>query len=244
MVLPIAYFPPISWFKALLLEDSLIEQHENYMKQTLRNRCQIATANGVQRLSVPIIKAEKTTDVLIGSGGGSGASSASRSAARNDVRNDGESAFFDYYADDLKPFFLPSQKEATEAFASAGENPTLFSHDLAIIRKFRELMDIDHELRLTDTFIGETYTAFNAEFKRMQNSEPTVGGRRESQCRIQNDSPTNNNAQPNSAFCILHSALNKPYYQVFREKTGFIPDLSILDLLFNLGPESACYLLK
>ena len=29
-----------------------------------------------------------------------------------------------------------------------------------------------------------------------------------------------------------------PYYQVFQEKQGFIPNLSIVDLLFNLGPES------
>lgn len=29
-----------------------------------------------------------------------------------------------------------------------------------------------------------------------------------------------------------------PYYQVFRERTGFLPNLSIADLLFNLGPES------
>ena len=33
-----------------------------------------------------------------------------------------------------------------------------------------------------------------------------------------------------------------PYYQVFREKFGFVPDLSIMDLLFNEGPESICYL--
>ena len=29
-----------------------------------------------------------------------------------------------------------------------------------------------------------------------------------------------------------------PYYQVFTERAGFIPNLSIIDLLFNLGPES------
>ena len=30
----------------------------------------------------------------------------------------------------------------------------------------------------------------------------------------------------------------EPYYQVFGEKHGFIPALSILDLLFNMGPEA------
>lgn len=29
-----------------------------------------------------------------------------------------------------------------------------------------------------------------------------------------------------------------PYYQVFDNKHGFLPDLSIIDLLFNMGPES------
>ena len=33
-----------------------------------------------------------------------------------------------------------------------------------------------------------------------------------------------------------------PYYQVFASKHGFIPNLSIVDLLFNLGPESVYYL--
>ena len=29
----------------------------------------------------------------------------------------------------------------------------------------------------------------------------------------------------------------EPYYQVFQEKFGFLPNLSIVDLLFNMGPE-------
>ena len=32
------------------------------------------------------------------------------------------------------------------------------------------------------------------------------------------------------------------YYQVFSDKFGFLPDLSIADLLFNLGPESLNYI--
>ncbi len=38
------------------------------------------------------------------------------------------------------------------------------------------------------------------------------------------------------------SYVPKPYYQVFKEKFGFVPGLSIMDLLFNEGPESICYL--
>lgn len=34
----------------------------------------------------------------------------------------------------------------------------------------------------------------------------------------------------------------KSYFQVFSDKHGFLPNLSILDLLFNLGPESVSYL--
>ncbi len=34
------------------------------------------------------------------------------------------------------------------------------------------------------------------------------------------------------------------YPQTFEHKHGFIPDLSILDLLFNMGPASTDYLQK
>src|SRR5690606_25928723 len=33
---------------------------------------------------------------------------------------------------------------------------------------------------------------------------------------------------------IYHKA--KPYYQIFEDRQGFIPDLSIIDLIFNQGP--------
>lgn len=35
-----------------------------------------------------------------------------------------------------------------------------------------------------------------------------------------------------------------PYYQVWASRFGFTPNLSILDLIFNLGPESPLYLKK
>lgn len=35
-----------------------------------------------------------------------------------------------------------------------------------------------------------------------------------------------------------------PYYQVRADRLGFIPGLSVLDLVFNMGPEGALYLKK
>jgi hypothetical protein len=41
-----------------------------------------------------------------------------------------------------------------------------------------------------------------------------------------------------------HSSVYKaePYFQVFEERTGFLPNLSVSDLLFNQGPHSHNYL--
>ena len=36
--------------------------------------------------------------------------------------------------------------------------------------------------------------------------------------------------------------MERPYWQVFKDKFGFVPGLSIMDLLFNEGPESLCWL--
>ena len=46
--------------------------------------------------------------------------------------------------------------------------------------------------------------------------------------------------RPNTILADL--GLARPYWQVFRERFGFVPGLSIMDLLFNEGPESICWL--
>jgi len=52
-----AYLPPLEYLSAFLRTDKVyIEQHENYIKQTFRNRCVIPTANGQLPLSIPIKK--------------------------------------------------------------------------------------------------------------------------------------------------------------------------------------------
>ena len=36
--------------------------------------------------------------------------------------------------------------------------------------------------------------------------------------------------------------LEKPYFQVFARKYGFVPNLSFMDLVFNDGPDAILYL--
>jgi hypothetical protein len=55
LILPIAYFPPVSYFSALASgQEALLESEEHFVKQTLRNRCRIAGANGTLLLTVPV----------------------------------------------------------------------------------------------------------------------------------------------------------------------------------------------
>ena len=56
ILLPIFYLPPISWFAVFLKEENEIvfEQHENFPKQTYRNRANIYGANGRLSLIIPI----------------------------------------------------------------------------------------------------------------------------------------------------------------------------------------------
>jgi hypothetical protein len=55
-VFPTAYFPSINYLNTYYGSDvRAIEIHENFPKQTIRNRCEILTSNGILTLSIPVI---------------------------------------------------------------------------------------------------------------------------------------------------------------------------------------------
>lgn len=100
-----AYFPCISYM-ARYIEDwsPVIEMWETYHKQTYRNRCRVMTANGVESLSVPVVKINgnhtMTKDVVI----------SYKEHWQQIHRRCLESAYkaapyFDHYYDHLKPLF-------------------------------------------------------------------------------------------------------------------------------------------
>jgi hypothetical protein len=100
-----AYLPPVSFFTAIKNGgDVLIEQYDNYCKQTYRNRCVIATAGGKKTLTIPVVKSDSPKqlmkDVRISDHG----------EWRRQHWNALESAymnspFFMYYQDDFRPFY-------------------------------------------------------------------------------------------------------------------------------------------
>jgi hypothetical protein len=56
---PTSYFPSITYFQEIYsCTNPAISGNEIYVKQTFRNRCEILTGNGIQTLSVPVIKTE------------------------------------------------------------------------------------------------------------------------------------------------------------------------------------------
>lgn len=139
------YFGPIQWYQKLHRYDQcLIECHDNFVKQTYRNRCVIPTTNGVQALSIPVTcpdgyQLSKTPmqDIRISDHGNW------RHVHWNALCSAyGESPFFMYYEDDLRPFF-----EQKWTF--------LIDFNMAITEKMIELLDIQPSIRLTDSFVPQ-----------------------------------------------------------------------------------------
>ena len=200
VLLTSAYLPPISFFTAINNGgDVLIEQYDNYCKQTYRNRCVIATAGGKQTLTIPVAKSDSPKqfmkDVRISDHG----------EWRRQHWNALESAymnspFFMYYQDDFRPFYEKKYEFLID-----------FNTELTL--RIMELAGINKEVRLTESY-----------------------GNRES--RNSGITDLRNLAEPGK----FETGTQKPYWQVFKQKHGFLPNLSSVDLLFNMGPEFTLYL--
>jgi hypothetical protein len=199
-----AYFAPIQYYwHWRRSKESYVEACEHYIKQTWRNRCIIGTANGPMTLSLPVEgNVEKTSikDVRLSNHGNW------QHLHWNSIESAyNSSPFFEYYADDLRPFF-----ERRPGF--------LFDFNEEIREKMCELMEIESSANRTTAFIPE---------------QEIPDGWIDLRNIIH---PKKNTELADPLF------KSEPYYQVFDRKFGFQPNLSILDLLFNMGPEAILYL--
>ena len=222
-LLQTTYFGPVQWYQKLKRYDHcVIEQYDSYQKQTYRNRCVIATANGLQALTVPVDHSPLTIDHVQCKDLRISDHNQWRRVHWNALQSAySESPFFEYYADDIRPFF-----EQKYEF--------LIDFNEAIRQKMCELLDIETSVSYSSGFMvqGSGFSVQGSWFM-VQGSWFRIQGsvfkdfREVIHAKHPQDDPE---FQPRS------------YWQVFQHRYGFQPNLSILDLLFCMGPEAVFYL--
>lgn len=192
-VLPTAYFAPISYYAAMYHEpEVVIDAHEHYVKQTLRNRTIIATGQGTQTLSINVEKGNKLkmpiTEIRLSDHG-----NWMHQHLYSLATYYGSSPFYEYYIDELRDVLFH------------GHDGTLFGLNEALRKKICELIGFEPNLRYSEEWMG--INRLGEEFSSPQIKTP-------------------------------------PYYQVagYDGRQPFMPNLSILDLLFNMGNESVLIL--
>jgi hypothetical protein len=193
------YFAPISQYSEIINTDEVIfEVHDNFQKQSYRNRCYIFNNNGKQLLNIPVKHSNKssrkqTKDTLIES-----ITPWQDQHFRSLKTAYSNSPFFEFYVDDLAPLF---EKKYTY-LQDVNIDTFLF---------VSEALQIDSDFKKTTSYILES----------------------------------ENNDFRNLASAKVHpKIIVDPYIQMFDDKHGFLPNLSILDLLFMEGPNAISFLKK
>ena len=189
------YFGPISCWKQIINSNILWDVHQNYIKQTFRNRTFIHSANGLQILTIPVKHSKikfSMQDAKIDN-----SIAWQKNHWRSIQSSYSSSPFFEFYRDSLEGIYI---KEYTYL--------TKFNFDL--INLILEWTDIEMKSELSKSYIIQYKNSLdlseNIENKKYSSSENII------------------------------------YKQVFSDKNGFLNDLSIIDLIFNEGPNSISYL--
>ena len=270
-LLSTTYFGPVQWYQKLNRHRCIIEQHDNFVKQTYRNRCVIASANGPQTLTVPIERYD-------------GMKCAMRDIRISDHGNwrhlhwqalvsaYGETPFFEYYADDIRPFFEERRWKY------------LLDFNLDITHTLCSLLDVRPDLSLSDHYIdaneticggggldgaaaglsgavegfGEAVKGLDKaaeSFRRAKGIDGAVESLGGAVKGLNGAAESLGSSSACSLFVDYRDAIRpkhplpdaefeaRPYYQVRAQRHGFLPNLSVLDLLFNEGPEGIFWLL-
>ena len=275
ILLSSTYFGPVQWYQKLNRHRCVIEQHDNFVKQTYRNRCVIASANGPQTLTVPTERYDglkcPMRDIRISDHG-----NWRHLHWQALVSAYGETPFFEYFADDLRPYF----EERRWTY--------LLDFNLDIMHTLCSLLDVRPTLSLSDHYIttdaptaahaapttahaaatattgGSDSMGEEAELNAGRNlfeEAKGAGSNAESKlfeeakgAGIMGGEAGSMGGEAGSNFIDLRDAIRpkrplpdsefdpRPYYQVRAARHGFLPNLSVLDLLFNEGPEGIFWL--
>ena len=193
------YFAPISQYSEIINSDEvLFEVHDNFQKQSFRNRCYIFNTNGKQLLNIPVkhpnsSSRKQTKDALVENA--THWQDQHFKSLKTAYRN---SPFFEFYVDDLAHIFE---------------------------KKYTYLQDINID---TFLFVSEALQ-ISSNFKKTSSYTEVL---------------ESNDFRNLAAIKTQPKNLVEPYIQMFDDKHGFLPNLSILDLLFMEGPNAVSFLEK
>ena len=199
-LLSTAYLPPIEYILKCMQGPVTLEVCEHYIKQSYRNRALIATANGVQVLSIPVLHVSSKMPIL-------------------DVRIDyampwqrlhwksidtaySGSPYFLYFQDYIRPFY-----EKKYEF--------LFDFNLELMQVIMKLFGHDFQAQRTNEFIAD-YT------------------------QRDDINDLRNAIHPKRCHKTDYPFQHQIYTQIFEDRLGFVPNLSIVDFLFNEGNKLIC----
>lgn len=193
-----SYFPNILTFSYIMHHTIYWEVHDNYQKQTFRNRTYISNDRGKHILSIPIIHAgrangrQKYKDVLIDN-----SYPWQRQHWRTLETAYRASPFFEFYEDEIKALYNQPYER-------------LLDFNLKTIETIFDCLQLEMPRVKSDSF-AITPVA-NEDYRFLISSK------------------------------LQHQLDINSYTQVFDDRHGFLPNLSILDALFNLGPNTVDYL--
>ena len=191
-LLPLAYLGPIYYYAILKQKKCLLEKNEFFIKQSIRNRCEIYNANGRLKLSIPK-KRENSSKTLVNKIKISYSQNWKKIHWNSIVSSYNSSPYFEFYKDNFLNFFMSNNEEL------------LFNFNVKLQLILMEILEIDKKINFTTK-----YNKFGS-FTDLRDLNWS------------------------------NIKINK-YDQVFMEKNDFQHNLSVLDLIFNLGPNSSVYL--
>lgn len=198
-LLTLHYLPNVQYFSKFLLHDTVwIEQQEYYQKSSYRNRAHIAAANGLLRLSIPLVKGkhqqQNIREVRIAH-----QEPWPQQHWQSIQSAYGNAPFFEHYAPYLQPHFTQKYDY-------------LFELNIELLQTLLSLVGLSTTFSLTEEYLREVPTSVK-DYRRLISPKE----------------------KPEYSDPFFKSV---KYVQVFEEKHGFLPNLSILDALFCKGPET------
>jgi hypothetical protein len=197
ILIELHYAPCIRYFsKFWLFDNVIIDDVSPFQKQSYRNRCIIAGANGSMNLIIPVHDSRKQLsekDIRIDNH-----STWQRQHWQSIRSAYGKSAYYEHYAHKFEDLYNTTIT-------------SLFDFNIELITLLMKILKIDTDrLKIQSNYQSQTIVDYRGKI------------------------------HPKAKFSMHDDSfkINK-YHQAFEEKYGFVANLSVMDLIFNTGPQAA-----